>query len=265
MVLSKTIKLHRVCWFGLALLLFQTWANAASEATERIEWKKIPIQLDLKVGQERRIEFPASVRVGVPGNLQAMLRTQSVNGVVYLLAHQAFESARVLIRETTGDQIYLLDVVASNESLQNHPLQVFVKREGELDDSKTPANHNKVLPTFSYVELIRFAAQQLYAPTRLLRNRAGIVRTSLVRNPVDLVRGGAINARPLVAWRAGQYYLTAVQLSNRTRQPQVLDPRNLRGTWLAATFQHHRLLPAGDEADTTAVYLISARPFSVSL
>jgi len=78
------------------------------------------------------------------------------------------------------------------------------------------------------------------------------------------VRGGAIDARPLVAWRAAGYYLTAVKLTNRSDQPQTLDPRNLRGAWLTATFQHHRLLPKGDEADTTAVYLISARPLSVS-
>ncbi|MCP4996927.1 MAG: DUF3438 family protein, partial [Gammaproteobacteria bacterium] len=88
---------------------------------------------------------------------------------------------------------------------------------------------------------------------------------SVGRDPIDLVRGSAINARPLVAWRAGGYYLTAVQLTNRTKHPQAMDPRDLRGAWLAATFQHHRLLPEGDEADTTAVYLISARPFSVSL
>ena len=69
----------------------------------------------------------------------------------------------------------------------------------------------------------------------------------------------------MVAWRANGLYVTAVKLTNRTDQPQTLDPRDLRGAWLTATFQHHRLLPKGDEADTTAVYLISARPFDVSL
>jgi len=44
----------------------------------------------------------------------------------------------------------------------------------------------------------------------------------------------------------------------------VLDPRQLRGNWLAATFQHARLLPVGGVADSTAVYLISALPFAAS-
>jgi hypothetical protein len=59
---------------------------------------------------------------------------------------------------------------------------------------------------------------------------------------------------------------TAVRLRNRTYKPVILDPRTaLRGEWLAATFQYARLLPAGHEADTTAVYLISARPFADAL
>ena len=112
--------------------------------------------------------------------------------------------------------------------------------------------------------LTRFAAQQLYAPTRLLQDQPGIVRVLVSQKPVTLIHGGAIEALPLVAWRAGDLYLTALKLTNRTAEPQILDPRDLRGDWLTATFQHNRLLPKGDEADTTAVYVISARPFADS-
>ena len=101
-------------------------------------------------------------------------------------------------------------------------------------------------------------------PSRLVKDRPGVVRVPVARDAVELVHGGTIEATPLVAWRANGLYVTAVKLTNRTEQPQTLDPRDLRGAWLTATFQHHRLLPKGDEADTTAVYLISARPFDVS-
>ena len=261
MLLTGHWKSRWMCWLGLALWLFQVPVHAASENTERIEWKKIPIRVELTVGAERQVEFPASVKVGVPGNLQPLLRTQSVNGTVYLLAHAPFESTRVMVREIDGGQIYLFDISASKKPGQNHPLQVYVQEAGEPgglnDDSAIASN-------ISYVALTRFAARQLYAPARLLQDRPGIVRTPVARNAINLVRGGAIDATPLVAWRVGGYYLTAVKLTNRSNQPQTLDPRNLRGAWLTATFQHHRLLPKGDEADTTAVYLISARPFSVS-
>jgi len=248
-------------WLGLTLCLLQVPVLAASETTERIEWKKTPIRLELTVGEERQVQFPASVKVGVPGNLQPLLRTQSVNGTVYLMAHAPFESTRVMVQEIEGGQIYLFDISASKKSGQNHPIQVVVQEASKPDDLN---NGSAVASNISYVALTRFAAMQLYAPARLLSDRPGIVRTPVSRDPIDLVRGGAIDAIPLVAWRAEGYYLTAVKLTNRSDQPQILDPRNLRGAWLTATFQHHRLLPKGDEADTTAVYLISARPFSVS-
>ena len=76
--------------------------------------------------------------------------------------------------------------------------------------------------------------------------------------------GDAVEATPLMAWRAGTLYLTAVKLRNRSNTAQVLDPRLLRGNWLTATLQHARLLPAGNVADSTAVYLISAQPFAAS-
>jgi len=77
---------------------------------ERIEWKKVPIRLALVVGQEQRIEFPASVKVGVPRSVQGLLRTQSVNGTIYLLAHAAFETNRLMVRELNSGRIYLFDV-----------------------------------------------------------------------------------------------------------------------------------------------------------
>jgi integrating conjugative element protein (TIGR03749 family) len=166
-----------------------------------------------------------------------------------------------MVQEIEGGQIYLFDISASKKPGQNHPIQVFVQEASEPGDF---IDSGVVASNISYVTLTRFAARQLYAPARLLMDSPGIVRTPLARDSINLMRGGAIDAIPLVAWRAGGYYVTAVKLTNRTAQPQTLDPRNLRGAWLTATFQHHRLLPAGNEADTTAVYLISARPFSVS-
>ena len=251
-------------WLGLALLLVQGGVHAAAETTERIEWKKQPIQLELTVGQERQVAFPSSVRVGLPANLQPLLRTQSVNGTLYLLANAPFESTRVMVRETDGGQIYLFDIAASKKSGPNHPIQVFVQEGSESGKDDVLNNGDTVMSKPNYVSLTRFAAKQLYAPARLLGESPGIVRTPVSRDPINLVRGGAIDAIPLVAWRAGGYHLTAVKLTNRTRKPQPLDPRDLRGAWLTVTFQHHRLLPAGNEADTTAVYLISARPFELS-
>ena len=253
-----------VTWLAVALLVVQSLALAETDTPERIEWKKAPIRLELTVGKEQRIDFPAVVKVGVPGSLQPLLRTQSVNGTVYLLAHAPFGSSRLMVRELDSGQIYLFDVTAAEEGGVGHPHQIYVTGDsGSANDPATGGNDSQPGRP-GYIQLTRFAAQQLYAPSRLVKYRPGIVRVPVARDAVDLVQGGTVEATPLVAWRANGLYVTAVKLTNRTDQPQTLDPRHLRGAWLTATFQHSRLLPKGDEADTTAVYLVSARPFDVS-
>jgi len=254
---------------AVVFILAQSIAFADARTIERIEWKKVPIKLNLKVGHERLIHFPSPVKVGLPGRLQPMLRAQSVDGTLYLLANSAFKTTRVMVREIENGKVYLFDITASKEGGQTKPVQIYSASNStsELDETESFSNKG-THPAFkqhSYVALTRFASQQLYAPARLLQNLPGITRTPVARKAVNLIHGGAIKAAPLVAWRTGNLYLTAFKLINQTSQPQTLDPRNIRGTWLSAAFQHNRLLPAGDEADTTAVYLISARPFEVSL
>jgi len=262
--MRKTKPIHHVIatWLGVALLLVQSLAHAETDTLERIEWKKAPIRLELVVGQEQRIEFPAAVKVGVPASVQGVLRTQGVNGMLYLLAHTPFGSNRLMVRELDSGRIYLFDVTATEDGGPGHPIQIYVTDEQGSEKDQATGGHEQEQPDF--VQLTRFAVQQLYAPARLVKYEPGIVRVPVSRDSVDLYHGGTVEGVPLVAWRAKGLYITAVKLTNRTEQALTLDPRNLRGTWLTATFQHHRLFPKGDEADTTAVYLISARPLSVS-
>ncbi len=261
---KPSIRSALVTWLSVALLLMQSFVHAQTNSPERIEWKKAPIRLELVVGQEQQIEFPAAVKVGVPAAVQGVLRTQSVNGVVYLLAHAAFGTNRLMVRELDSGRIYLFDVTATKEGRPGHPIQIYVTGDQDNKNDQAIGGYESEKGPPDYIQLTRFAAQQLYAPARLVKDRPGIVRIPVSRDPVALYHGGTVEGVPLVAWRAKGLYVTAVKLTNRTEQALTLDPRNLRGTWLTATFQHHRLFPKGDEADTTAVYLISARPFAVS-
>lgn len=254
----------RAVCLSVALLTFQSFVYAAPATLQRIEWQKVPIKVPLIVGAEQRIEFPAPVKVGVPGSIQPLLRTQSVNGAVYLLANAPFDSSRLMVREIETGRIYLFDVTAAEKGAPGDPIRIFVTEQTENTDGLT-RNSNEATPRRSgYIELTRFAARQLYAPSRLAVSIPGVVRVPIEHDPFDLVHGGAVEAVPLVGWRGNGLYVTAVKISNRTSRAQTLDPRDLRGEWVTAAFQHHRLLPKGDEADTTAVYLISKRPFDVA-
>jgi integrating conjugative element protein (TIGR03749 family) len=245
---------------GLFVLAHTAYGESA--APQRIPWDKVPITVMLTAGEERMVHFRAPVSVGVPAGLDSLLRTQTVNGTVYFLASTAFPETRIIVREVDGGQVYLLDISATADGGQSDPITVFVDESNTVHDSSGERSGSR---QHDYVSLTRFAAQQLYAPMRLLSAEPGIVRQPIRQVPVELVPGNRVEATPLAAWRAGSLYVTAVKLTNRRKKAQVLDPRTLRGHWLCATFQHARLLPAGDDADTTAVYLVSARPFEESL
>jgi integrating conjugative element protein (TIGR03749 family) len=208
------------------------------------------------------LHFRAPVSVGLPANLESLLRTQTVNGTVYLMPRAAFGNTRVMVREIDSGQIYLLDLKANTNGGELSPITIYLDEATSAEYRSADTEHHA---QHDPVSLTRFAAQQLYAPLRLLSAVPGIVRVPIQQESVALVPGNAIEAKPLAAWRAGRLYVTAVKLRNRTSSARTLDPRTLRGKWLTAAFQHSRLLATGNEADTTAVYLVSAQAFGASL
>jgi len=253
-----------IAWAASFPVAAQDPAEPITEAPERIVWDKTPIKLTLRVGRERRVSFPGDVRVGVSPALADRLRTQSVDGTVYWLSTKAFPTTRVQVREIDSGRVYLIDLQAKEQEGGNIPVEIHLRTSAS--DSDDSDSREDAAERLDYVALTRYAAHQMYAPKRLLRDPPGVFRARLnVKKPVPLVRGGTVEALPLAAWRGGGLYVTAVKLRNMTNAPVTLDPRELRGQWLTATFQHARLLPHGDEADTTCVYLISARPFEESL
>lgn len=232
-------------------------------APDRVVWDRSPIRVILPVGDERLVHFPDSaVRVGVPDDLP--LRTLSMDGTVYWQAEAAFPLVRVIVQSLDdGGGHYLLDVEA-RESAPAVPLAILRRGTRDAEPARDAASEEPPHQNLDYVALTRFAAQQLYAPARLRPTHSEVRRVAVPGEPVALVRGGAVEAVPLTGWRHRGLYVTVVRLQNRAPEPAVLDPRDLRGEWLAATFQHARLLAHGDEADTTAVYLLSRRPFGES-
>ena len=255
------------CLAALILgLVFCVAAWADTLPMERITWDKTPIRLTLKVGAERLIHFPSPVRINVPNERTADLRTQSMDGTVYWLAKSPFETTRILIQEIDSGRTFLFDLSAKNKG-GTAPVTVLVPKQGKTGLVATSDPSDNEVKPLDYITLTRFAAQQMYAPSRLLRNNPRIHRVPLnTPDNINLLRGGTVTAKPLISWLGdGGLYITVVRLQNRVDQAQPLDPRDLRGRWLTATFQHARLLPSGNEADTTSVFLISARPFAESL
>lgn len=241
----------------------------AKESVERIFWDKKPLKITLPVNKERMITFPSPVKIGLPIKINSQLRTQINHNTVYWLAHEEFKSQRIEIRAIDGSVIYLVDLQAKQTGVSDESIEVIIKAShaGSNASAQTASaledgyfSPKQTSP--SYILLTRFAAQQLFAPTRLLKNNQGIHRVPVNRDTTTyLIQGAMISAKPVAAWKKNSLYVTAIELKNLSTAFISLDPRKIRGQWKAATFQYTYLHPRGSEYDTAALYLISDRPF----
>ncbi len=264
------------CIQGLFVILL-TFASATviAEASERVLWDKRPISVHLQVGNERIIHFPDDVRYWLPDTVKRQVSALAANGVLYIRAMKPFPTTRIRIQGLNDQQIYLLDITASEVAAVSDELIVMTK-ENTRNRSKE-ATAYKTTEDWR-IRLTRYAAQQLYAPERLVDGDSAIKRIPVEpKTSVPLIRGGLIEAVPIASWQGHGLTVTAIRVRNLSRQSlqlqfdrsdslQALDLSYLvRGDWLTATLQHDRLGAMGDETDTTTLYLVSNRSFVESL
>lgn len=246
---------------------------ALTPPPEHIVWQQTPINVSLPVGKERLVNFPVAVEFGYDKNVlpDNLLRVQNNNGTLYLLAKAPFTIQRVQVRCSNEGKIILLNLSAQKEA-STTPLDIVLPHASSalFSDVTHPLKQQDtetIDSTLGYLTLTRFAAQQLYAPKRLLTQPNTIYRTPMhTTKTVILLRDQSVLAMPLASWRRSDLTVTAVLLRNQLSQSLTLDPRNLCEEWRAATFFPHTLLaPAGQRADSTTVFLIANRSFADAL
>ena len=264
------------CIQGLfVILLTLASATVIADTPERVLWDKRPISVHLQVGHERIIHFPDDVRYWLPDTVKRHVSVLAANGVLYIRAMEPFPTTRLRIQGLNDQQVYLLDITASESAAVSDELIVMTKentrnRSKEVTAYKTTEDWR--------VRLTRYAAQQLYAPERLVGGDSAIKRIPVEsKTSVPLIRGGLIEAVPIASWQGHGLTVTAIRVRNLSRQSlqlqfdrsdshQALDLSHLvRGDWLTATLQHDRLGAMGDETDTTTLYLVSNWSFVESL
>jgi integrating conjugative element protein (TIGR03749 family) len=247
----------------LLLILIQLSLPAFSQPTDLIEhrvWNKTPIHIVLPVGEERRIDFPLAVQLQVPASIRKMSERIQIteDGTVYWIASQSFKRQRVNAVTTTGYS-YILNIEARPKG-HKHAIAIVDTRIPKEE----PATGLKQKFDYDYVDLARFAAQSVYAPDRLIKELPGLRRLDVLPKPLPLVKGGDLITEPMAQWIAPtvpSLYVTAVRVTSNSLNTIILDPRLLRGDFLAASSQHGSVNPAGEDGDTTTWYLVSAQPF----
>lgn len=227
---------------------------SAVQAVEIRHWQRLPLSVPLAVGHERVLFLDQPVRVGLHPALAGKLRVQSANGALYLLASTPFTSTRLHLQLPDSGELILLDLSAESGAQALEPLRI-VRESQTTDFESVSTAPDTPIP----VALVRYAAQQLYAPLRTVEPLPGVrpVRLSM---PVDLdhlLPSDPVSARPLAAWRLADYTVTVVLLRNQTSNPVELDPRRLNAQLYAASFQHDHLGAQGSPEDTSVAYLVT--------
>lgn len=237
----------------------------AESAVHRV-WQKEPIDLVLPVGQERLVSFPSSVEFGFdPNSLSSnLLSVQNNAGTLYLQAKKSFAPERVQVKLKASGQSVLINLSAK-EQADDTPMDIVLPGEANnriapTDDVIQQPHHHDI----DTVSLTRFAIQSLYAPKRLLTNPPGIYRVPMqTTQTVPLDFAARFTAMPLISWRGGNHYLTAVLLRNNTSNQVTVDPSTLCGQWQAASlYPLKHLAGHGAERDTTTAFLVSNKPFA---
>ncbi len=261
--------------FGIgASAVMAAMALPAAQASDVRHWTRAPIDIKLPVGSERIVVFDRPVRVGLPSKIAdpAVLRVQSTGGAVYLKANQPFATQRVQIQEVTSGRVMLFDLSGVAHA-SHETVQVVTDAEPSGDSARAPATapQRDSAPPAAFgrgadrggaplpVQLVRHAAQALYSPERVLTATRGIQRIATPdRSLPGLLPAYPVSARPIAAWRAAAYTVTAIEITNRDpRRSFELDPRGLAGDFYAAGFMHRTIGPAGTLADTTTLFAVT--------
>jgi len=258
---------------SIALAVAASVAPGA-HALEILRWERLPLAVPLHVNQERVVFIDRNVRVGVPPSVGQRLRVQSAAGAIYLRASEPIEPTRIQLQDADTGALILLDIAAEAAPADRPPLEPVRIVEGETapirygdlsaeaeagtakaDGASTGPKRETPTP----VVLTRYAAQNLFAPLRTVEPVAGVARVNLKRGLAldTLLPTPPVRATALASWRLEDMWVTAVRLKNMSKRWVTLDPRDLQGDFMTATFQHDALGPVETADDTTVVYLVT--------
>jgi integrating conjugative element protein (TIGR03749 family) len=246
----------------LLIILLGVSCVTFAQTPQHIVWDKTPINVILSVGVERMVSFPTSVKFGydtseIPAGA---LRVQNAGGTLYLLAKQSFNATRVQVMLNDG-KIILLNLSAQKNA-DTVPLDIVLQMPSDIS-----VNNPDVSTSFDAVTLTRFAFQQLYAPERLLNNPQGIARVAMhIPEVVGIIEPSNIIAMPLISWRGGDNYVTAILLRNETQSSITINEKALCGDFVSSSFYPAKTLASqGSLGDSTTLVVVTEEPIATSL
>ena len=269
---------------AVALSLFiALGAQLSSAAT--VLWRKIPINVDLVVGVEQMLVLPRDGAVGLPPALANpnVFRTLVTGGTAYWTALEPFSGQRIKIKLDSGEYV-LFDVSARTEKsppAAMDSLHIVMAEDASphkpgIDARASDGVGREQVSPATLFELIRYAAQELYSPTRLIAPVPGVrpVPAGLKGNMTALYDQGrhpGLVVQPHRAWAVDGLYVTAFIVTNEHSHWLQLDNRKVRHApgarrtgvaphFVASAFFETELAPRGQPGNRTTLFIVTDKP-----
>lgn len=278
-------KNRRARWMLLCWLLMTVFVSPAIART--VVWDKTVIKLDMIVGVEQILLFPSDAAVGLPAVLasKALFRTLFTGETAYWTALQAFDRQRIKVRLDTREYV-LFDVTARMEKAPPADVErLQIVLPGNDPDDRLPNAIGGDVATVTgqssqatLFEVIRYAAQDVYSPARLVGKLPGIrnVPVGVSGNQNRLYDQGSHKGLVIVpykAWSVDGLYVTAFVVTNGHSHSLTLDNRKVKHTaqthrngvgphFLASAFYTPSVAKRGDPGDRTTLFVVTDRPIA---
>jgi integrating conjugative element protein (TIGR03749 family) len=251
------------------LLLFISVGVFANTHSIRLFDTGEPIHIKIPVSREVMITFDNEIQqIGFKQDISNKIQSESIDARWWLKAKSLLESQKILVKDKNGKIIVFLisSFIANKDTAINKNYHVVSKKHSINKIKKTPQQNKKL----SLVDITRFAAQQLYAPKRLIKD-IGLNEIPVSTTPVNIFSCHRSTicvdtiATPIFSYESSDKYISAIKVVNNSNKIFYLDHRDIIGNFIAATFQFEKIDIKNSPADTTVLYVISNQPLEQSL
>lgn len=229
------------------------------------EFVGVPIKIEIPANKESRVEFFSPIqKVGIREEVTNNIAFESYSNQLLLKVNKSLNTRIKL--QLQGNIVVPVDLRVVDKSI--NPVALVVSLPEDHSNKSDVQSKQMVLTGYSKpnqkklnaVELIRYAMQYFYSPSRLQKSAILGEPKELTQEPVKMYRTSMVETTPLVQWMLDGAYVTAIKVENKLSNAVPLDPRLLRGKLRLASFYRNKLAPKGTRGDDTVLITVSDTP-----
>jgi len=223
---------------------------------------EVKIRVPLIQNTDKKVLFEEPVAVGVTPSFKAHFRLQVVGNSMYIQPLKPSDRVfRVVAKGQKTQRSYVLAVTVSKDPKDVEQITVMWSEPGS-----EPKPALAKTPDVTPVQLVRFVSQNLYAPKYAIEPLKGARAVALnLPTSMDFIyEGAALQIKPLLAFRAGKWTVTAFDAVNKSiHEPVNIDLMNIYSRVNAyAAVSQHSFVGTTEFDNKTVIYVVTEGDFA---